>query len=88
MLEVKIDDNHNLHDLIAAHNSTTELAADVAFLISAIYNSIRQSSPEGAALFKSLIFHVVDDDCPVWDARPIDVVSVAVPVRRKGKNDD
>lgn len=88
MLEVKIDDNHNLRDLVVARSSTTELAAEVALLINTIYNGIRQSSPEGAALFKRLISHVVDDDCPVWDERPIDVVSVTIPLYSEGKNDD
>lgn len=88
MLKVKIDDNHDLCDLMVTRTSITDLATDVALIIHAVYNSIRQSSPESAALFKELILHVVDGDCPVWTEQPVDCLSVSIPVRREGGNDD
>lgn len=88
MLEVKIDANHDLCGLVVTRTGVTGLATDVALIIHAVYNGIRQSSPESAALFKNLILHVADGDCPVWTEQPVDCLSVSIPVRREGGNDD
>lgn len=88
MLKIEIDDNHNIRELAYARVDTASLVADVSLAIGALFSCIHQSSPEGAALFKTLIAHVADEDCPAWNARPVDCFSATIPVCRKSKTDD
>lgn len=57
--------------VIEATGSVTELMADVAVLVSGIYNQFLAASPDTAAMFRTGLTNLANDgNGPMW--RPVD----------------
>lgn len=69
MLKAKVCKNEKT--VIEANGSVTEMMADVAVLVSGIYNQLLAASPDTAAMFRVGLTNMANDaDGPFW--RPVD----------------
>ena len=69
MLNVRIKKDEK--SVIEANGTVPELMADVAVLVSGIYNQFLVASPDTAAMFRTGLINLAkDENGPMW--RPVD----------------